>query len=74
MSKERFDIRQHLTDRIVSAIEAGAGQWQMPWYRGSSCRHPVNIASGNEYRGVLQLLGGGPDERLRFAPVARQGG
>jgi antirestriction protein ArdC len=49
MSKERFDIHQHLTDRIVSAIEAGAGEWQMPWHRG---RHPVNIASGNKYRGV----------------------
>lgn len=30
MSKERFDIHQHLTDRIVAAIEAGAGHWQMP--------------------------------------------
>jgi len=30
MSKERFDIHQHLTDRIVTAIEAGAGKWQMP--------------------------------------------
>jgi antirestriction protein ArdC len=55
MSKERFDIHQHLTDRIVSAIEAGAGEWQMPWHRGSGGRHPVNIASGNKYRGVNVL-------------------
>jgi antirestriction protein ArdC len=55
MSKERFDIHQHLTDRIVAAIEAGAGQWQMPWHRGSGGRHPVNIASGNKYRGVNVL-------------------
>jgi len=55
MSKERFDIHQHLTDRIVAAIEAGAGQWQMPWHRGSGSRHPVNIASGNKYRGVNVL-------------------
>jgi antirestriction protein ArdC len=55
MSKERFDIHQHLTDRIVSAIEAGAGKWQMPWHRGSGGRHPVNIASGNKYRGVNVL-------------------
>jgi antirestriction protein ArdC len=55
MSKERFDIHQHLTDRIVSAIEAGAGEWQMPWHRGSGSRHPVNIASGNKYRGVNVL-------------------
>lgn len=55
MSKERFDIHQHLTDRIVAEIEAGAGQWQMPWHRGSGGRHPVNIASGNKYRGVNVL-------------------
>lgn len=55
MSKERFDIHQHLTDRIVAAIEAGAGQWQMPWHRGSGGRTPVNIASGNTYRGVNVL-------------------
>jgi len=55
MSKERFDIHQHLTDRIVAAIEAGAGSWQMPWHRGSGGKHPVNIASGNKYRGVNVL-------------------
>lgn len=52
MSKERFDIHQHITDRLIGAIEAGAGQWQMPWHRGSGSRRPVNIASGNPYNGV----------------------
>jgi antirestriction protein ArdC len=23
-------IHQHITDRIIAAIEAGAGKWQMP--------------------------------------------
>ncbi len=55
MSKERLDIHQHLTDRIVSAIDAGAGQWQMPWHLGSGGRHPVNIACGSKYRGVNVL-------------------
>lgn len=55
MSKDRFDIHQHLTDRIVLAIEAGAGEWQMPWHRGSGGRHPVNVSSGNKYRGVNVL-------------------
>lgn len=55
MIKERFDIHQHLTDRIVAAIEAGAGKWQMPWHRGSGGRHPVNVASANKYRGVNVL-------------------
>ncbi|MBT9293097.1 ArdC family protein [Prosthecodimorpha staleyi] len=52
MSKERFDIHQAVTDRIVAAIEAGAGSWQMPWHRGAGGRRPVNIASGNAYQGV----------------------
>lgn len=55
MSKQQFDIHQHLTDRIVAAIEAGAGKWQMPWHRGSGGRHPVNVESGNRYRGVNVL-------------------
>lgn len=37
MSKEQF--HQHLTDSIVAAIEAGAGQWQKPWHRGSGGRY-----------------------------------
>lgn len=55
MSKNRFDIHQHLTDRIVAAIEAGAGRWQMPWHCGSGGRHPVNVGSGNAYRGINVL-------------------
>ena len=27
MTKERFDIHQHITDKIVSAIERGAGDF-----------------------------------------------
>ncbi|WP_316169061.1 MULTISPECIES: ArdC family protein [unclassified Bradyrhizobium] len=55
MSKVRFDIHQHLTDRIVAAIEAGAGQWPMPGHRGSGGHAPVNIASGNACREVNVL-------------------
>ncbi|MHC2338098.1 MULTISPECIES: ArdC family protein [unclassified Bradyrhizobium] len=52
MSNNRFDIHQHITDRIVAAIEAGTDKWQMPWHRGSGSRRPVNVASGNPYNGV----------------------
>jgi hypothetical protein len=51
----RAAIHQHLTDRIVAAIEAGAGMWQMPWHRGSGGHAPVNISSGNGYRGINVL-------------------
>ncbi|MCW1841766.1 ArdC family protein [Prosthecomicrobium hirschii] len=55
MSKESFDIHQTITDRIVAAIEAGAGPWKMPWHRGAGGRRPVNAASGKAYQGVNVL-------------------
>ena len=49
----RRDVHQEVTNSIISAIEAGAGDWQMPWHRaGSGLNRPVNIASGNRYQGI----------------------
>lgn len=51
--QERFDVHQHITDQIVTAMEAGASQWQMPWHRSApALTRPKNIASGNAYRGI----------------------
>lgn len=51
--EKRLDVHQAITDQIVAAIEAGAGDWQMPWHRtGEGLNHPVNIDTGNHYRGV----------------------
>ena len=53
MTKERFDIRQHITDKIVSAIERGPGDFRLPWHRSArNIMRPVNIASKKAYRGV----------------------
>jgi antirestriction protein ArdC len=53
MTKERFDIHQHITDKIVSAIERGAGDFRLPWHRTKgNIMRPVNIASKKAYRGV----------------------
>ena len=53
MSKERFDIHQHITDKIVSAIERGAGDFRLPWHRSAGgIMRPVNVASKKRYRGV----------------------
>ena len=53
MSKERFDIHQHITDKIVSAIERGAGDFRLPWHRSAgSIVRPVNVASKKAYRGI----------------------
>jgi antirestriction protein ArdC len=56
MKTERFDIHQHITDKIVSAIERGAGEFRLPWHRSAgNVMRPVNIASKKAYRGVNVL-------------------
>lgn len=55
MRHDKLDIHQHITDTIIAAIERGAGNWQMPWHRGSGGQAPVNIASARRYRGVNVL-------------------
>ncbi len=53
MTKDRFDIHQHITNQIISAIEGGAGDFRLPWHTGSgSIMRPTNIASKKPYRGV----------------------
>lgn len=51
--QKRIDVHQAITDQIVAAIEAGVDDWQMPWHRsGEGLNRPVNIDTGNHYRGV----------------------
>jgi antirestriction protein ArdC len=52
-STERFDVHQAITNQIIAAIDAGTCKLQMPWHRsGANIMRPVNVASGNAYRGV----------------------
>jgi len=52
-SAPRKDIHQQVTDSIISAIEAGAGTWQMPWHRsGEGLNRPLNIDTHKRYRGI----------------------
>lgn len=52
-STERFDVHQAITNQIIAAIDGGTGKLQMPWHRsGANIMRPVNVASGNAYRGV----------------------
>lgn len=49
----RISVHDHVTSTIIAAIEAGAGDWQMPWHRsGGGLNRPVNIDTGNRYQGV----------------------
>jgi antirestriction protein ArdC len=53
MKEQRFDIHQHITDKIIAAIENGAGEFRLPWHRSAgNIMRPVNVASKKAYRGV----------------------
>lgn len=51
-TETKSDIHQDITDRIIAAIESGAGDFTMPWHRDAAQAKPKNIASGNSYRGI----------------------
>jgi antirestriction protein ArdC len=53
MKTERLDIHQAITDNIIAAIEAGAGEFRLPWQRsGVVTVLPTNSATGNAYQGI----------------------
>lgn len=52
MKENSFDIHTEITNRIVAAIEAGAGEFQMPWHNAANTKTPVNATSKRAYRGV----------------------
>ena len=56
--KPRSDVHEAITAKIAAAIEAGAGEFQMPWHRpGVAFTIPSNAVTGNAYRGsnILSL-------------------
>ncbi len=53
LSKSSSDLYQAITAKIVAAIEAGAGEYKMPWHGGLvPPAFPVNAATDRPYRGV----------------------
>ena len=53
LSKPKFDVYRAITDKIVEAIEAGAGKFVMPWHScGAPVGRPTNAHTGVTYRGV----------------------
>jgi antirestriction protein ArdC len=47
------DTYQTITDKIVTAIEAGVGDYRMPWHRhGPTISRPLNAVTGKTYQGV----------------------
>jgi antirestriction protein ArdC len=50
--KSNFDIHAEITNRIIAAIERGAGDFIMPWHRAPSAKRPINATTQKAYRGV----------------------
>ena len=49
------DLHQTITARIITAIEAGACPWSLPWRTAGRLHRPTNIQTGNRYNGVNVL-------------------
>jgi antirestriction protein ArdC len=48
-----MSVYEQITASIVSAIEQGAGEFQLPWHRsGSQNFRPTNASTRAAYRGV----------------------
>jgi antirestriction protein ArdC len=57
MTEQRADIYTRITSQIIAAIEAGTGEFRMPWHHdGSATTRPVNVLSGKRYRGANILV------------------
>lgn len=58
--KPRTDVHATITDRIIAQIEAGAGDFRMPWHNKAAPLHrPRNAHTKKLYRGIniLSLWG-----------------
>lgn len=56
MQKVRNDLHERITQQIIQAIEAGAGDYQMPWNTaGSSASLPQNPVGKYRYHGINVL-------------------
>ncbi len=50
---KRIDVHEEITNRIIEAIEKGAGEFKLPWHRpAGSITRPTNIQSKKAYRGI----------------------
>jgi antirestriction protein ArdC len=50
------DVYTRVTNEIVAAIEAGAGDWKMPWHSAKGSTHfPTNALTKARYQGINTL-------------------
>ena len=48
---DRKELYAAVTAQVVAQIEAGAGQWRMPWQAIADAGEPTNALTGKAYRG-----------------------
>ncbi len=46
------DVYQHITDQIISCIEAGTPKYEMPWNTSIAHCRPINVITNKYYQGV----------------------
>jgi len=57
-----------ITDELIDAIEAGAGEWRMPWHTFVDAGTPTSI-DGRAYRtGALRIFETGECSLGKVAP------
>ncbi|WP_291525313.1 zincin-like metallopeptidase domain-containing protein [Acidithiobacillus sp.] len=54
-NREKRDVRQEVTNRIVAAVEENTAPWQRP-YDGGPRSGPINAVTGKEYNGGNHVL------------------
>lgn len=52
----KFDIYQHVTDKIIAMLEQGVVPWRSPILGKQKAGLPKNLASGKDYRGINSFL------------------
>ena len=54
--QQRHDIYANITAQLITAIEAGAGSWRMPWHHdGAPIMRPTS-AAGRRYSGINRVV------------------
>jgi len=51
-STDRTGVYRSITEKIIAAIEAGAGSFVMPWHVGPGVGRPLNAVTEKPYQGV----------------------
>lgn len=51
-----IDLYAHITQQIITALEAGTAPWVCPWNRNHGSVMPANLTTGRPYRGINILL------------------